>query len=295
MRLALFRFGATCLLLAGCSGDPVDEGDLGQLDAGIPTPEASVAATFDAGALGTGPDVAAEASWDGAVHGMDAAMGAGPSPLDASGDARGLDAAPGHADASGDASQPSAADAGRVDAQVAAAPPPFARVYRIALRVHRGDSGLSANQVATVLEEVNHIWWTQAAVCFEAEITSDAAPRKDGFDLSFHRSTLGCETKANGVYCGDHDVHTLDMPSLGAADNAQWDTGQNAARTSAHELGHGLRLEHYNGFADSNDSLMSSGRQGFKLHDTEISTARARAAQVALPDTSPAFCAAPML
>jgi hypothetical protein len=249
--------------------------------------------------LKTGPDIATEAGMDGAVHGKDAALDAGPTPLDSSDGTRDLDAASGRSAASDDASQAAMADAGmpadRMDAQVAPVLPPFQRVHRIPLRVHRGDSGLSASQIAKVLEEVNRIWWTQAAVCFEAEITSDATPRKDGFDLSFHRSTLGCATKANGVYCGDHDVHTLDMPSLGAADNAQWDTEQDAARTSAHELGHGLRLEHFNGFADSNDSLMSSGRQGFKLHATEISTARARAAQMALPDTSPAFCAAPTL
>ena len=171
------------------------------------------------------------------------------------------------------------------------APPPFARVYRIPLRVHREDSGQSAAMLAAVLDEVNHIWWTQAAVCFEIEIVRNQPARRDGFDLWFHRSRLGCGANGNGVYCGDHDLHVLDSPSLSPVNKPAWDTTRNAARTAAHELGHGLTLQHYNGQPDSNDSLMSSGRQGFKLGATEVTAARKRAAVKALPDTSPLPCA----
>jgi hypothetical protein len=172
-------------------------------------------------------------------------------------------------------------DAGNRDAGSDDEPPPFSPAFHIPLRVHRGDSGLTARVLASVLEEVNQIWWKQAAVCFEIEIVHDDAEAPDGFDLWFHRKTLGCDTVANGVYCGDHDVHSLDAPSLGAANNAEWNVRLLPARTAAHELGHGLNLPHYNGFADSNDSLMSSGRQGFKLHDSEVAIARKRAQQKA--------------
>lgn len=170
-------------------------------------------------------------------------------------------------------------------------PPPFARVYRIALRVHRADSGLSGANLAAVLEEVNRIWWKQAAICFEIEVVNHETRRRDGFDLWYHRAKLGCNTNANGVYCGDHDIHSLDNPSLGPTNTPRWDTERNPARTGAHELGHALGLAHYNGFPDSNDSLMSSGRQGFKLSTAEVTAARRRAELKALPNTSPAPCA----
>ena len=174
----------------------------------------------------------------------------------------------------------------------AAAPAlPFERTYRIPLRVHRGDSGLSPQALASVLEEVNAIWLRQAAVCFEVELVSHDARRQDGFDLWFHRVRLGCNSRGNGVYCGDHDMHVLDRPSLNPADNARWDTRQDAARTAAHELGHALTLQHYNGQPDSNDSLMSSGRQGFKLSASEVTAARRRAAQKALPEGTARTCA----
>ena len=84
-------------------------------------------------------------------------------------------------------------------------------------------------------------------------------------------------------------------PNLGPADDPAWDTMHDPSRTSAHELGHGLTLEHYDGYADSNDSLMSSGRQGFKLHDFEIDAARMRANEKKLDDTGATHCAAPSL
>ena len=200
------------------------------------------------------------------------------------------------ADAGSDVDE--ARDAGSVgrDAASSAGPAagasPFSPAFHIALRVHRADSGLRGTALASALEEMNEIWWTQASICFEVVVVRSEEPRRDGFDLWFHRTKVGCNTTANGVYCGDHDIHSLDVPSLNAADNAAWDTRQNPARTSAHELGHGLMLEHYNGFADSNDSLMSSGRQGFKLHESEITTARRRAQSKAVAGAPATPCAA---
>jgi hypothetical protein len=170
---------------------------------------------------------------------------------------------------------------------------PFDPVYRIPLRVHRGDSSLDEKTLLDVLDEMNWIWWSQAAVCFEIEIVDNETTMSNGFDFWFHKSEIPCSPGANGVYCGDHDIHTLDKPSLGPVDNKEWDTVHDPSRTSAHELGHGLSLEHFNGFADSNDSLMSSGRQGFKLHDDEITAARNRARSKALMDTAPLYCGAP--
>ena len=175
------------------------------------------------------------------------------------------------------------------------ADPPFSTVYRIALRVHRGDSDLSNDELLAVLDEMNWIWWSQAAICFEIEIVDRRADHADRLRLLVSQGRDPCSPGANGVYCGDHDIHTLDRPNLGPADDPAWDTVHDPSRTSAHELGHGLTLQHYDGHADSNDSLMSSGRQGFKLHDFEIDAARTRADEKKLDDTGAVHCAAPTL
>jgi hypothetical protein len=173
--------------------------------------------------------------------------------------------------------------------------PPFPTVYRIALRVHRGDSDLTDDELSAVLDEMNWIWWSQAAICFEIEVVSDEATMQTGFDFWFHKGDIPCSPGANGVYCGDHDIHTKDTPSLAPVDDPMWDTVHDPSRTSAHELGHGLTLEHYDGHDDSPDSLMSSGRQGFKLHDFEIEAARTRADQKKLDDTGAIHCTPPVL
>ncbi len=171
--------------------------------------------------------------------------------------------------------------------------PPTTPVHRIELRIHRQNSNLTDTQLFDVLDEMNWIWWSQAAVCFEIHTVTNDQTMNTGFDMWFHANVIPCAPGSNGVYCGDHDIHTLDQPSLGRVNDPAWDTMFNASRTSGHELGHGLTLNHYNGFADSNDSLMSSGRQGFKLHQFEIDDARRRARQKALPDDVPLFCAPP--
>ena len=166
--------------------------------------------------------------------------------------------------------------------------PPFTPVYRIALRVHIGQSQLLQNgELLEVLEEINWIWWSQAGICFEVETVDHDQTMSSGFDFWF-RPVSG----VNGYYSGDHDIHTKDYPSLSPSPNP---TDHPAARTAAHELGHGLTLGHYNGYPDSSSSLMSSGTRGWALHDFEIQAARGRAAQKALSDTTPLYCGAPQI
>src|SRR6202035_1750389 len=93
----------------------------------------------------------------------------------------------------------------------------------------------------------------------------------------------------NGVFKGDHDIWSRDYPRLREAPNPVTHT---SARTSAHELGHGLTLAHYDGYTDSAADLMSSGTLGWHLNDSQIQAARTRARQKAIPDTTPANCSA---
>jgi hypothetical protein len=161
-------------------------------------------------------------------------------------------------------------------------------VYRINLRVHNGQSALPAADLRASLEEMNFIWWSQAGVCFEITSTRDNAPAADGFDISFVPEVPD-PIGVNGVYKGDHDIWSRDNPRLGPAPNP---VTHRAARTSAHELGHGLSLSHYDGYPDSADDLMSSGTLGWRLNDLQIQAARTRAQRKALADTTPTNCGA---
>lgn len=305
---AVVRFGACAvvtLLLCHCGADDDDDGQAGSSalagagaggmtapTGGQVAPAAGVggtsgsAGTTPIGTAGTSGSAGSGAAGSaGSVAPFDAGMStkpdAGPAP----------DGGPPDAGSAPDAGPP---DAGPDEgAGGRGEEPPLSPVYRVALRVHRGDSAMSEEMLLDVLDEMNWIWWSQAAVCFEIEIVDGQQTMSTGFDFWFHRTEIPCSPGANGVYCGDHDIHSLDRPSLGAVDNDEWDTELNPSRTSAHELGHGLNLDHFNGFADSNDSLMSSGRQGFKLHDAEITTARNRARMKALADTAPLYCSPP--
>ena len=164
--------------------------------------------------------------------------------------------------------------------------PPMMPVYRVPMRIHRGDSGMTSSELGEVLNEIQWIWWSQAAICFEVEVVDHEDTMNVGYDMWFVVDPkFGTY---NGYYSGDHDIWTVDDPSLGSAPNP---TDHPASRTGAHELGHGLELSHYNGQPDSNDSLMSSGKRGWKLHDFEIETARGRASEKALEDEMPIYCA----
>src|SRR6266702_4748777 len=137
-------------------------------------------------------------------------------------------------------------------------------VYRLKLRVHNGQTTLPGAELRKSLEEMNSIWWSQAGVCFEITSTKDDARAREGFD-----------------------IWSRDYPDLMPAPHP---VTQRAARTSAHEIGHGLTLRHYNGYPESADNLMSSGTLGWRLHDFQIQAARARAQQKAEPDTTPTNC-----
>lgn len=289
-RLAL---ASLVLSLAACS-------DASPLPDDMESSRGDVADTADAGPAATprdggrNVDAVAEAEKPTPVS-RDAAVDAGAA--QAPHDAGRSDSSPGASDAGGVGGRDSGRDATVAgnDAGSDLEPPPLTPAFHIPLRVHRADSGLSDVLLVEILEEVNQIWWKQAGICFEIEVVRTEEVRKDGFDFWFHRSRLGCNANANGVYCGDHDIHSLDAPSLSRADNASWNVRRGPARTTAHELGHGLNLDHFNGYADSNDSLMSSGRQGFKLHEAETTTARKRAQTKALPNSPATPCPTAMV
>ena len=164
-------------------------------------------------------------------------------------------------------------------------------VYRIKLLVHNGQTTLPVADLRKSLEEMNSIWWLQAGVCFEITSTKDDARAPEGFDIWFVPEVPD-PPGANGIYKGDHDIWSRDYPNLMPAPNP---VTQRAARTSAHELGHGLTLRHYNGYPESPDSLMSSGTLGWRLLDFQIQAARARAKQKANPDTRSTECSAPQV
>jgi hypothetical protein len=169
--------------------------------------------------------------------------------------------------------------------------PRKATLYRINLRVHNGRSTMPAAELRESLKEMNSIWSSQAGVCFEITSTRDDVTASDGFDIWFVPEVPD-PPGANGVFKGDHDIWSRDYPNLRPAPNP---VTHRAARTSAHELGHGLTLPHYNGHPDSPQSLMTSGTLGWFLHDFQIEAARVRARAKASPDTSRTDCATPQV
>jgi hypothetical protein len=183
---------------------------------------------------------------------------------------------------------------GRADAAgsgASASAPGRTPVYRINLRVHSGRTTLPVAELRKSLEEMNSIWWSQAGVCFEITSTKDDARASEGFDIWFVPEVPD-PPGVNGIYKGDHDIWSRDYPNLVPAPNP---VTQHAARTSAHELGHGLTLRHYNGYPESSDNLMSSGTLGWRLHDFQVQAARVRAQQKANPDSTPTKCSAPQV
>ena len=180
-------------------------------------------------------------------------------------------------------------------------PPPYEPVYRIDTRIHVGDSELTESELVSILDEMNTIWWSQAGVCFEFEVVEDDETRPDGFDLWFLRDSDSRVDGVNGLYAGDHTIYTRDHPSLGDVDEPVMEP---AARTAAHELGHGLNLGHTNTEADwgpdHRENLMASGTKGWHIPAVppdprdQVLTARERAEIKAIADLVPLECGAPV-
>jgi hypothetical protein len=162
-------------------------------------------------------------------------------------------------------------------------------LYRIPVRVHVGTSSLALDAVLTYLREVNLIWGHQAAICFEFEIVRHNRTEDDGFDIFFkpELEALPGYKVISGLHQGDHDIQVRDVPDLYNLPPAIVSKG---ARTTAHELGHALGLQHDE---RSNAFLMRSGHQGIQLQPHEIRIARGRAALKTLPVANRLTCRPP--
>lgn len=165
---------------------------------------------------------------------------------------------------------------------------PQGPVYRIPLRVHLGESGRSPLEFKDILDEINHIWLSQAGICFEMHVVLDDEPLEQGMDIWF-MPVLPEGPGLNGYFLSDHDIRVRDTPLLKTAEHP---ARHPAARTAAHECGHGLSLSHRQ---DSDDNLMRSKTDGWQLNDLEIRDARRVAATMALPNAPLRGCAEPAL
>lgn len=150
-------------------------------------------------------------------------------------------------------------------------------VYRIPLRVHLGESGRNPEEFKDILDEINHIWLSQAGIFFVMQVVLHDEPLEQGMDIWFMPVLQG-GLGLNGFFLGNHDIQVRDTPILKPAEHP---ARHSAARTAAHECGHGLSLPHRQ---DSDDNLMRSKTYGWQLNAQEIRDARKAAAMMALPD-----------
>ena len=161
--------------------------------------------------------------------------------------------------------------------------PRYTPVYRIPLRVHLDKSDRAPWDFTDIFKEINHIWLSQAGICFEIEVVMRDEIADQGMDIWF-MPVIGNIDSLNGYYDGDHAIWVRDTPVLNpAAYSAQYP----AARTAAHEFGHGLGLVHRQ---NSDNNLMRSKTFGWRMNEQEVLTARRAAAKKSLPDTGAAQC-----
>jgi len=314
-RLAALSAAVLAIVGVACSSDGSGDGPApgtGGISGAAAAMGGSPAGTGAAGmthvGAGSGGFSAGSTAGSAGVSGMGGAGGVAGIATGGSGGVGGTSGASGSGGVSGegdsgvDSGMTDGADAGPMSDACAAMPsdrtPPYAPVYRVPLRVHTTRSDLSREDLCGTLEEVNEIWWTQAGVCFEIEIVGDDEIADTGMDLWFERSSpFPNGVDANGVYSGPHEIYSLDVPNLNAAPNP---VQHLPARTAAHELGHGIGLNHQNCGTACNDLLMTSGRRGFALvtgspaSADEHARARDRATDYALSDTEPTVCGAPI-
>jgi hypothetical protein len=159
--------------------------------------------------------------------------------------------------------------------------PPRSPVYRIPLRIHLGDSERPLQEWIAILEEINHIWLSQAGICFEMHTVYHDYVLDNGMDIWF---SPGRGKILNGYFSDEHEIWVKDTPDLRPAPIP---SKYAASRTAAHELGHGLNLSHRE---DADNNLMRSQTRGWKLNEEEIKGARKRAAEIAISDMEELHC-----